>query len=97
MVQIVGGGCRNEMLNQFTANALDSPVCAGPAEATAIGNSMVQAMGMGIIERLRNAVQLIKDEFSTHTYTPENSSLWNKAYRRFLAVTAAGDSKVTKM
>jgi rhamnulokinase len=91
MVQIVGGGCRNETLNQFTANALDSNVCAGPADATAIGNIMVQAMGMGIIESLKNAVPLIKDGFSMHTYTPENTSLWKKAYERFLSVTETGD------
>jgi sugar (pentulose or hexulose) kinase len=97
MVQIVGGGCRNETLNQFTADALDSTVCAGPADATAIGNIMVQAMGMGIIEKLPYAVPLIKQEFPLKTYTPKNSSLWNKAYKQFLSVIAKKGPGVKKM
>jgi rhamnulokinase len=96
MIQIVGGGCRNETLNQFTADALDSNVCAGPADATAIGNIMVQAMGMGIIEKLQDSVPLIKQGFSLKTYTPKNSSLWKKAYERFLSVIAKGDPGITK-
>jgi len=97
MVQIVGGGCRNETLNQFTANALDSNVCAGPADATAIGNIMVQALGMGIIERLEDAVPFIRDGFSLRTYTPEKTSLWKKAYERFLSVIGKGDRKITEI
>jgi len=96
MIQIVGGGCRNETLNQFTADALDSNVCAGPADATAIGNIMVQAMGMGIIERLQDSAHLIKQGFSLKTYTPKNSSLWKKAYKKFLSIIAKGNPGITK-
>ena len=55
VVHIVGGGSKNEMLNQFAANATGLKVVAGPEEATAVGNAMVQAMAMGVIASLSEA------------------------------------------
>ncbi len=46
-LHVIGGGSRNDLLNQFTANAIGIPVVAGPSEATAIGNVMIQAMAAG--------------------------------------------------
>jgi len=51
-LHIIGGGCRNELLNSFTAKALGIPVCAGPVEATAIGNFMIQAKAAGMVSSL---------------------------------------------
>ena len=48
-LHVIGGGSKNTLLNQFTANAIGMPVIAGPSEATAIGNAMIQARSAGIV------------------------------------------------
>ncbi|MDD5677161.1 MAG: rhamnulokinase [Kiritimatiellae bacterium] len=82
-VHIVGGGSQNELLNQFTADALGLPVVAGPAEATAVGNIMVQAMGMGVIRSLRDALPIIKQAFPIKEFKPADTAAWDQAYVRF--------------
>lgn len=54
-LHVIGGGSRNALLNQFTANAINLPVIAGPAEATAIGNIMMQAKATSRVFAHRNA------------------------------------------
>jgi len=71
------------MLNQFTADALGLPVLAGPEEATAVGNFMVQAMGLGLIKSLQEAQPVIRQSFPIKTYQPENTEVWDRAYERF--------------
>jgi len=83
VVHIVGGGCRNELLNQFTADALGVPVSAGPVEATAVGNLMVQALGLGVIKSLHAALPIIKKAFPIKVYEPRDTGEWDSAYRRF--------------
>ena len=83
VVNIVGGGSKNKMLNQYTADALGLPVQAGPEEATAVGNLMVQAMGLGIIRSMRDALPLIRKAFPIREYKPRDTPSWNKAYERF--------------
>ncbi len=86
VVHIVGGGSRNEMLNQFTANSLALPVLAGPVEATAVGNLMVQAIGCGIINSLHEAMPIIKKAFPITSYKPQDVSDWEKAYQKFVSI-----------
>lgn len=83
VVHIVGGGSKNKMLNQYTADALGMPVLAGPEEATAVGNLMVQAMGLGIIKSMRQALPIIKQAFPIREYKPRDTASWDKAYERF--------------
>jgi len=83
VVHIIGGGSRNELLNQFTANAVGVPVIAGPVEATAVGNLMVQALGLGIIKSLHAALPIIKSSFPIKVYNPQNSGTWDQAFRQF--------------
>ena len=85
-VHIVGGGSRNEMLNRFTANALHVPVIAGPVEATAVGNLMVQAVGLGLIRSLQDALPIIRQAFPIRDFKPEDHAAWDQAYARFKAV-----------
>jgi len=87
VVHIVGGGSRNEMLNQFTADALGYPVLAGPEEATAVGNLMVQAKGMGLVRSNDHALALIKKAFPIKEYRPSDRKLWDSAYKRFCDIT----------
>ena len=82
-VHIVGGGSNNALLNQFTADSVGVPVLAGPKEATAIGNLMVQAIGAGIIPDLKAAMPLIKSAFPITTFKPQDTVAWDTAYVRF--------------
>lgn len=84
VLHIIGGGSQNALLNQATANSIGMPVIAGPAEATAIGNAMIQAKGLGVIGSLTEMRQLIADSFDTKVFLPQDSEEWNKAYNRFV-------------
>ncbi|MFZ4396400.1 MAG: rhamnulokinase [Kiritimatiellia bacterium] len=83
VVHIVGGGSRNELLNQFTANALGVRVLAGPEEATAVGNLMVQAVGIGILPDLAQAQPLIQAAFTIKAFKPADTPAWLAAADRF--------------
>jgi len=82
-VNIVGGGSLNAMLNQFTADAMSLPVLAGPVEATAVGNFMVQAMGLGLIDSMQAAQPIIQAAFPIRTFHPADTRTWDQAYERF--------------
>ena len=82
-LHIVGGGSRNALLNQFTANALGIPVQAGPAEATATGNLLVQAITLGHVPSLSAARQIVKDSFDTAVFEPQDGTAWDAAAARF--------------
>ncbi len=85
-VNIVGGGCRNTLLNQFTANSLGLPVVAGPEEATAVGNIMVQALGLDILRSMEAALPIIRGSFPIKDYAPQDTASWNEAYETFTTV-----------
>lgn len=89
VVHIVGGGSRDKLLNQFTADALNLPVLAGPKEATAVGNLMVQALGLGIIRSLRDAMPIIKRTFPIEQFTPRDVGAWDKAYEAFARIAGS--------
>ena len=69
-IHIVGGGSQNELLNQLTANATGRTVIAGPVEATAIGNVMVQAQAAGEVSGHVEARELIRQSFPTKVFGP---------------------------
>jgi len=83
VVHIIGGGSRNDLLNQFAANAIGVPVVAGPTEATAVGNTMVQALGMGVIKSLHDAMPIIKKAFPIKVYNPQDIRSWDKVFQQF--------------
>ena len=80
---MVGGGCKNEMLCQFTANAIGRPVVAGPVEATAIGNLVCQLLALGEIGSLQEARRMVKRSFPTKEYLPAQIEDWEDAYEKF--------------
>jgi rhamnulokinase len=82
-VQIVGGGSRNRLLNQFTADATGCTVLAGPIEATALGNVAMQMVGTGAAASLGDARRIIERSFPTERYVPRDTDRWNSQYRRF--------------
>lgn len=86
-LHMVGGGCQNELLCQFTAHALGKPVWAGPVEASAIGNILVQLIALGEISGLPEAREIVRESFPLDIYQPENQPAWEEAYRSFLERT----------
>ncbi len=85
-IHIIGGGAKNELLCRFTANASGIPVIAGPTEATAIGNIMVQALAMGHVASLSEIREIIRDSFNPVTYYPDSVREWENAYERFQSI-----------
>lgn len=69
-LHIVGGGGRNELLNQMTADLLQIPVFVGPYEATAIGNALTQAMAFGMLKSLEDVRRLVRDSVEVKAYQP---------------------------
>ncbi len=83
VIHIVGGGTKNELLNQFTANACGRPVVTGPVEATALGNVLVQARTSGEIGSLSEIRDIVRRSSEMRHYAPQNSSDWQAANSRF--------------
>lgn len=86
-LHVIGGGSKNPLLNQWTANSIGIPVIAGPSEATAIGNIMIQAKAAGCVNSLREMRQIIGESVQLDEFHPENSEVWKDAYQKFLKVT----------
>ena len=86
-LHVIGGGSKNPLLNQWTANAIGMPVLAGPSEATAIGNIMIQAKAAGCVDSLSEMRQIIRGSIQIEEFLPENSSEWEAAYQKFLKIT----------
>jgi rhamnulokinase len=83
-LHIVGGGSNNALLCQFTADACNRPVHAGPAEATALGNVLVQALGLGLVGSLAEAREVVRRSVDVREFTPQNPERWHDPYQRFL-------------
>jgi sugar (pentulose or hexulose) kinase len=82
VLHIVGGGIQNELLCQFTANALGKKVITGPIEATASGNILMQAIATGQIKTLAEARQIVRNSFELKEYQPQDTLLWQKQYEK---------------
>lgn len=85
-LHVIGGGSKNKLLNQFTANAIGMPVVAGPSEATAIGNGLVQAKAMGLVESRWEMRKLIAASVEMETFLPEENDRWKKAYETYQSI-----------
>jgi rhamnulokinase len=89
VMHIVGGGGKNELLCQMTADATGRRVVVGPYEATAIGNTLVQAMGLGHLDDLVALRRTVADSFSQKSYTPSGTGAWESAYPRWAGLRPA--------
>jgi rhamnulokinase len=90
VIHLVGLGAQNEMLNQLTADVCGRPVLAGPVEATAIGNLLLQATAAGAIDGLADARGVVRQSFAVKRYAPKPTPAIEAAYARFKAFTSAG-------
>ena len=88
-LRIVGGGTRNRVLTQFAADALNRRVVAGPVEATAIGNILLQIVAGGGLASLAEARALVARSFDTEAFAPGGRDAWEPAYRTFLETIPA--------
>jgi rhamnulokinase len=82
-LHIVGGGSQSKLLNQASADAMDCTVIAGPVEATAIGNLLVQAIALKDISSMVELRRTVRDSFPATIYKPNHNDSWEKAYARF--------------
>jgi rhamnulokinase len=87
-IHIVGGGSRNDYLNQVTATASGLPVVAGPVEATATGNVLLQAISAGHFGTLRDARRYVAANTPMKRFDPSSSRSWEEAARRYTAIEA---------
>lgn len=87
-LHIVGGGSRNALLNQMTADATGLRVLAGPSEATAAGNIAAQMIALGDLGSLAEARALIRDSFEIGEFLPRDRALWDEKAARFARLTA---------
>jgi rhamnulokinase len=83
-IRIVGGGARNRLLNQFTADATGRTVVAGPVEATALGNIAMQMLATGAVSSLAEARTIIERSFPVDRFQPAAADVWDTHYARFL-------------
>jgi rhamnulokinase len=82
-IHIVGGGCQNTLLCQLAADACNRPVVAGPVEATAIGNVLVQAIGLGLLSSLAEGRDVVRRSFEVRIHEPQHPERWEESYHRF--------------
>lgn len=85
-LHVIGGGSRNDLLNQFTANSIGIPVVAGPSEATAIGNVMVQAIASGEATDIASMRKIVSESVPLARFEPQDKELWDRGYATYLHV-----------
>jgi rhamnulokinase len=87
VLHVVGGGSRNHLLNQFTANASGLRVTAGPVEATALGNLLIQAIAAGELGSLAELRAVIRRSYSIDEFVPQETASWLEGKERFSKIT----------
>ncbi|MBC8087653.1 MAG: rhamnulokinase, partial [Phycisphaerae bacterium] len=82
-IRVVGGGARNAVLNQYLADATGCRVLAGPVEATALGNLVMQLVATGAVESIAAGREIVARSFPPDVFEPRESGAWDEAYPRF--------------
>jgi rhamnulokinase len=82
-IRIIGGGSKNRLLNQFTADATGKQVSAGPAEATALGNIAMQILATGGVTSLKEVRAIVEHSYPPEVFTPRAVEPWNQHAERF--------------
>jgi rhamnulokinase len=85
-IHIIGGGTKNRLLNQLAADATCRTVVTGPVEATAIGNILMQAIGLKHLDSLLEARNVVRTSFTPEVYEPKNTADWDDVYARWQKV-----------
>jgi len=82
-IRVIGGGSKNRLLNQFTADATGKRVLAGPAEATALGNIAIQVLATGGAASLKEVRAIVDRSFPTEIFEPRDTDRWDQQAQRF--------------
>src|SRR5690606_35787039 len=82
-IRVIGGGARNALLNQLTADVTGRVVLAGPVEATALGNIALQMLATGAVASLAEARDIIRHSFPVERHVPADTGTWDAQHRRF--------------
>ena len=85
-IHIIGGGSKNELLDQFAADATGRTIVAGPVEATALGNVLVQAIALGHIGSLAEGRDVMKESFALKTFEPQDTAAWDAVYQSYMRI-----------
>jgi rhamnulokinase len=88
VIHIIGGGSQNQLLCQMTADATGRLVLAGPVEATALGNALVQFITLGDLSNIAEAREVVARSSQLARYEPQQQGLWDDAYERFVSLWA---------
>ncbi|WP_163714335.1 rhamnulokinase [Mangrovibacterium lignilyticum] len=86
-IHVIGGGCNNDFLNQITADVCELPVWAGPTEATATGNILMQAKALGVVKSLAEIRQIVRESFQQKRFNPSLDKSWQTAYEKFTKIS----------
>ena len=85
-LHIIGGGSKNRLLNSYTASAIEMTVVAGPSEATAIGNILLQAKAVGLVKDKDEMRKIVANSIELESFVPNISNNWSKHYDEYLKV-----------
>ncbi|MBU3196667.1 rhamnulokinase [Clostridium algidicarnis] len=94
LIHMVGGGIKSKLLCQMTAEALGLEVIAGPIEATAIGNIVVQLIAQGEIKNLQEGRNIVRESFEIDKYIPCKSKIWNDNYIKYKSIIEKVEDKL---
>lgn len=83
-LHIVGGGCKNVMISQFTANALGRTITTGPIEATATGNVLAQLIALGHIKDMEHGREVVRKSFEIKQWHPQDTDKWDEQYEYYV-------------
>jgi sugar (pentulose or hexulose) kinase len=86
VINIIGGGSKDGLMCQFTANSCKRLTAAGPQEATVLGNILVQLISAGEIASISEGREIIAASYPPVWHEPENAAQWDEAYGRFCAL-----------
>lgn len=92
VIHIVGGGSQNALLNEFTAAACGRPVIAGPVEATALGNVLIQARAAGEVGTLADIREIVRRSCDLKKFEPQQAAAWEDAYAKFIRIIENGQA-----
>jgi rhamnulokinase len=82
-IRVVGGGARNAVLNQYLADATGCRVLAGPVEATALGNIVMQLVATGAVDSIAAGREIVAQSYPPDVFEPREPAAWDKAYPQF--------------
>ena len=92
-LHVIGGGSKNPLLNQWTSNAINLPVVAGPSEATAFGNILIQAKAAGCVSSMSEIRRIVRESITLDLFTPKDQTEWENGYLKYLQVITSTEIK----